>query len=387
MVKALRALQIILLLLGGLLCAPALAQKGAAAPHAEKAAAAPHVEKTTPAPTKILVTVLESPPFVMKSDDGFTGFAIDLWEESAKRMGLAYEYREVGTLKELLDSVSIGKADVAVTELTINGERMERMDFSQPWFDAGLQIMLHKPPNVGLLYFFAQLYESGFLKSYFYIASGVVFATLALTAVDRRFDPEFPVEWGKGISESFYHVVSVLTTGSTKHKPLFGSFGRVIAAVWLVVGVGVVAFVTSSITSIMTVNSMERRIWQADKNKIEDLPDLKGKTVGTIANSVASSYVAKSNLTGKGFNALEQMVEALADNQIDALVADEPSLTYYLHQHPDTPIVPVGKIVRHEKYGFALRSGSPLRVGLSKEVMLAWETGMIGRLRKKYFGN
>jgi hypothetical protein len=49
-------------------------------------------------------------------------------------------------------------------------------------------------------------------------------------------------------------------------------------------------------------------------------------------------------------------------------------------------VIAVRKVVRHEKYGFALKAGSPIRLKLSKQVMLAWETGLIDRLRKKYLG-
>jgi ABC-type amino acid transport substrate-binding protein len=97
-------------------------------------------------------------------------------------------------------------------------------------------------------------------------------------------------------------------------------------------------------------------------------------------------YVAKAGLSGRGFSTLGNLVNALAENRVDAIVGDQPSLVYHLHQHPDLPVIAVGKVVRHEKYGFALKAGSPIRLKLSKQVMLAWETGLIDRLRKKYFG-
>jgi hypothetical protein len=115
-----------------------------------------------------------------------------------------------------------------------------------------------------------QLYENGSLKSNFWIAISLIIASVFLTILDRRLDPEFPADWSKGIAESFYHMVSILITGTTGHKPMFGIYGRILAALWLVMGVGFVAYVTSSITSVMTINSMERQLWQADKAKIED---------------------------------------------------------------------------------------------------------------------
>lgn len=97
------------------------------------------------------------------------------------------------------------------------------------------------------------------------------------------------------MAESFYYVVSILMTGTTNHKPMFDSYGRILVALWLVMGVGVLAYVTLSITSEMTINLMERRLGQADKVKIEDLLDLKGKTVAVLEGSVASMYLAKEN--------------------------------------------------------------------------------------------
>jgi polar amino acid transport system substrate-binding protein len=335
---------------------------------------------------KTHVILLESPPFVMKTDKGYTGFAVDLWEESARNIGINYDYREAHSLSEMLEAISTGKADVAVTELTISGERMEYMDFTQPWFDAGLQIMMHKPPKNDFYSLVGQLYENGFILSYLLLGVGGLLAALILTLIDRRFDPDFPKEWSKGIAESIYHVASVLTKGSTNHKELFGSIGRVIASLWLLVGVGVVAFITSSVTSVMTVNSMEGRLWRIEKHRIEDLSDLKSKTVGTLGQSVASMYVAQGGVHGRSFDTMQDMITALVNNQIEAIVADEPSLTYYVHQNPNLPIAPVGKIIKHEKYGFAVKSGSPLRVKLSKQIMEFWETGHIQQLRKQYFG-
>jgi ABC-type amino acid transport substrate-binding protein len=94
----------------------------------------------------------------------------------------------------------------------------------------------------------------------------------------------------------------------------------------------------------------------------------------------------KANLSIQEFDTMADMIKALADNRVEAIVADQPSLTYYQLQNPDLPIMAVGKIIRQEKYGFGLRAGSPLRLKLSKQVMLAWETGLITNLRKKYFG-
>jgi len=74
------------------------------------------------------------------------------------------------------------------------------------------------------------------------------------------------------------------------------------------------------------------------------LPDLKGKTVAALEGSVASMYLQKKIYRVALFENIEQMIAALSESQVDAIVADEPSLTYYLHQRRGAPVTPVGKM-------------------------------------------
>jgi len=82
-----------------------------------------------------------------------------------------------------------------------------------------------------------------------------------LTFFDRRFDKSFPESWREGIAESFYTVMSVATSGKpAKRSNLFGWVGRIWQGLWLVCGVAVVAYVTSSVTSVMTTLSDRKSV-------------------------------------------------------------------------------------------------------------------------------
>jgi ABC-type amino acid transport substrate-binding protein len=336
-----------------------------------------------PKPLKVAVLVTE--PFVVRTEMGYTGFAIELWETVARQLGLNYQYQEVADIPELLTKLTRGDADVAVADLAVTSERMKIIDFTQPWFDSGLKIMLYHEDLKGLAGFMRTLRDSGHLFIIGSIVLIIVLMTIALTWVDRRYDPEFPTKWSSGLAESFYHVMSLLTSGSTGHKAMFGSAGRVLAAIWLVIGVGIVTYITSTVTAIMTTNALEDRLFQSEVTKVRGVEDLKGKTVGVIVGSVAETPLKAHSVAMRKFEGIDSLMDGLNSNAVDAVLAGEASLNYFLLKHPNSNAVNAGTLVRNEKLAFALRLQSPLRVPLSKEVVAASESGFLKELHQRYF--
>lgn len=340
---------------------------------AEDKAQAPVVGQT------VKVALLISPPFVTKTESGYGGMAVELWESIADRLGLKYEYQVVPKVPDLLRAVSTGQADIAVTNLTITRDRIRRMDFTQPWFDSGLRIMVNEQRRANLHELFHHLGDAGHLRIYVWLGVIMLLATVVLTLIDRRFDPDFPRQWHTGMANSFYHVVAVVTSGRTSHKELWGAFGRVLSAVWMVVGVAVIAYVTSSVTSVMTTTSL--------RSQINGIQDLNGKVVGTLRSTAGEAFVVEAGLTIQPFDTLDEAVSALVAKRIAAIVDDAPTLEYYDATHPELPITEVGPLFHPSKYGFALPIGSALRFVISQEIVAEHESGVLDRMRKTFFGN
>jgi polar amino acid transport system substrate-binding protein len=222
------------------------------------------------------------------------------------------------------------------------------------------------------------LKQSGHLRIYAWIAVLIVVATIVLTLIDRRWHPEFPEKWREGFAESFYHVMSVATSGSTSHRNLLGWGGRILGALWLACGVAVVAYVTSSITSVMTVSTIT--------HQINNFGDLGGKRVGVLAGSIGETYCRAAMLDIVSYDTMEEMVDALLKGRVAALVRDAPVLEWYDNAHPELPITEVGPVFEPEKYGFALPSGSVLTRPISEAILKLKDNGTLDTLRAKYFG-
>ncbi|OJJ10959.1 ABC transporter substrate-binding protein [Alphaproteobacteria bacterium AO1-B] len=327
----------------------------------------------------LTVGVRVSPPFVMQTADGYSGMAIELWEELAAAAGLEYQYEPYPNVRALIDATAEGQTDAAISNLTITKARLEKMDFTQPWFDSGLRIMVGSTGSTSFWEVVNGLQEAGFLKAYGWLAFVIVVATLLMTLFDRRFDKSFSQKWPDGLADSFYSVMSVVTSGKApSRKNLFGWIGRVWQAIWLVCGLAVMAFITSSVTSVMTTLSLN--------NQIQSVADLPGKVVGVFDGSVGEDYSREQGWSVIAFDGLDEAVEALSDGEIDAFVGDAPTLEYYDHTNPNADVEVVGPLFDPNKYGFALSLRSPYTRTINIELLAAKEAGKVEDLRVEYLG-
>lgn len=328
----------------------------------------------------VTVGVWINPPFVMKKDDAYTGMAIRLWEMLAEELDLEYEYKEYPTVRSLVDATAEGDSDIAVTNLTITRNRAQRVDFTQPWYDSGLRVMIDGDRRSGFRDIVAGLADAGFLRAYAWLVGIIIFATILLTIFDRRFNPDFPKRWRDGVAESFYTVMSVATSGRPpSRKNLFGWLGRMWQGIWLICGIAVIAYVTSTVTSVMTTLSLT--------SQINGLADLPGKVVGVFEGSVSEDFIDATGIEYVSYPGIDSAAKALLADDIAAIVGDAPVLEYYTEQNAEEPYQVVGKIFNPDKYGFALPQNSPLTKSLTLSLLTLKENGAVEELRSDYFSS
>ncbi len=116
----------------------------------------------------LTVDVEITAPCVMQSKNGYTGFDIELWEEIAKELDLAFTYNETD-MKGLFTDLVEGKADVAFSCITVTDERERIVDFSHHYLDSGLRIMVLNKSVFSLTESVKSIYSPIIVKSLFYI--------------------------------------------------------------------------------------------------------------------------------------------------------------------------------------------------------------------------
>lgn len=81
-------------------------------------------------------------PFEFKNEKGeFTGFDVQLWDAVAKDLGLDYKWQTMD-FNGIIPALQSKSIDAAIAGITIKSSREEVVDFSYPYYDAGLVIMV-----------------------------------------------------------------------------------------------------------------------------------------------------------------------------------------------------------------------------------------------------
>lgn len=101
---------------------------------------------------KIIVGVkYDSKPFgFIDQDQKLKGFDVDLSKEIAKRLlgsENAIEFKQVTASSRIL-SLNSGAVDMVAATMTINPKRAQVVDFSVPYYDAGMALMIPKSSNI-----------------------------------------------------------------------------------------------------------------------------------------------------------------------------------------------------------------------------------------------
>ncbi len=331
-----------------------------------------------PAPPLRVATRIVA-PFVSEEGGKLTGFSMDLWQSIADELKLKSEMFVAPTVKDLLATVESGKADLAIAAISITAERSRTLDFSQPMFDSGLQIMVRAQPGHGA--FLPNMLAFLFSYSVLPLIGIVLLAVLVpahLVWWSERRHPRGMIEsksYFPGIFEACWWALSTLATQADQMPK--SSLGRVIAVFWMFVSVVFVAYFTANVTASLTVQQL-----QGDINGPEDLP---GKQVATTTGSTSALYLHQQQSQVLEFPKIEQAYEALLSGEADAVVFDSPVLLYYAAHKGKGRVNVVGPVFRKESYGVVFPFNSPYRKPVDNALLTLKENGVYQRLYDKWF--
>ncbi|WP_339802969.1 transporter substrate-binding domain-containing protein [uncultured Marinobacter sp.] len=103
---------------------------------------------TTNAETLRVVTDPSFVPFEMMDQETgeMIGFDMDIIAEVAKRAGFEYELNTMD-FNGIIPALQTGNVDIAIAGITITRERAEIVDFSDPYYDSGLRILVRQDNN------------------------------------------------------------------------------------------------------------------------------------------------------------------------------------------------------------------------------------------------
>lgn len=332
----------------------------------------------TTAPIELRIITRLVPPFVMKQDDKYVGFSVELWEAIAKQINQPFHFVEVPTIKEILAGLTAGEGDVAIAAISVTSQREQDFDFSQPMFDSGLQILVRNEVEAGFgLAQIRKLLTTGAMPFLLSLLAALIIipAHIAWFTERRHADQIFSSSYFPGI----FHAMWWSTGAAVGQQPdnLGSRSGRVVSSLIVIISLLFVSYFQATFTTVLTVQSL--------RGDINGPQDLISRKVGTTAGSTAASYLKNLDVPPVEFQKIDQAFVALDNKQLDAVVFDSPVLLYYAATSGRNKVRLVGPMLRKENYGILFPRGSALRKPVNEALLKLREDGTYDALFAKWF--
>ncbi len=332
--------------------------------------------QSDPNSTLTFATV-DRPPFSMEINGVRTGFSIDLIREIAKELNADVQFEPMDSFAQMFDAVQQGRVDGAVANISITSERETVMDFSQPIFESGLQILAAADSGGS-----PSLFKAVFTMDIAFtilVAFAILFlGGMVMWSFERRSQPYFDRPMKDALFPSFWWALNLIVNGGFEERIPRSRPGRVLAVIMVAASLFIVSAFVAQITSAMTV--------QAISGPIDSINDLEDRRVGTTSGSTAASFLDVRDIKYAGFTTFETLMDAYENEELEAVVFDGPILAYHLRKHGDGTDRLVERVFKREFYGIALSQGSDLTEALNLAVLTVQEDGRYNQIFENWFG-
>jgi len=318
-------------------------------------------------------------PFALEEHGQLTGFSIDLWQEISNELHVKSQLVVKPSLPELLQSVQSGEAAGAISAISITAERDRQFDFSQPMFDAGLQILVPNEESRGALArtILASFFSPAVLPIVGFVILTIVVIAHAVWLFERRHPGVVSRAYYPGIFEACWWAASTLATQADQMPRT--AMARVVSVIWMFASVVFIAYFTAAVTSSLTLRQLH--------GDINGPQDLAGKRVVTVHGSTSAEYLRQHDIISEEVPDPESLFERLRMGDVQAVVYDAPVVMYYASHAGSGKVQLAGSIFRRESYGILFPPNSKLRKPVDEALLRIKENGVYDQLYRKWFGS
>ncbi len=312
--------------------------------------------------SELVVATRQVAPFAMKNQEGqWRGLTVELWEEIARRRGWSFRFVE-RSIVETLQGLQSGELDVEAAALTITAERERLIDFSHPFYVTGLGIAVVDQPSASGMAVLRGLFSLGFLQVLGALALLLLVWGFLLWLCERKRNAnQFGGSAVQGIASGFWWSAVTMTTVGYGDKAPVTLLGRLVALVWMFAGIIMISGITAAITSTLTVASLQTGITGPE--------DLAKVRVATVSGTTSENYARARELRLRTYSELRLALQALLDQEVDAVVYDAPIMSYLISREFSGELRTLGHEFNHQKYGMGLVEGSTLREEINRSLL------------------
>ena len=329
--------------------------------------------------SKLKVGYAGSEPFVINNGRDWNGISIDIWSRVADAEQINYEAKFYSSISEAVDALAKGEIDALVGPASITSARAEKVEFTQPYYQASLSI-LSRVDDPTVIDRIAPFFTISLLYALLVFLFILAIVGTLLWLSERKASPEqFPPDLPRGIANGMWcAIVTMSTTGYGDIAPVT-LMGRIIAGTWMIISFIFATSMIAGIASTLTLSGL-------GTVQVSSSEQFEGKKIAVLTDSPAADFVSEYRGKKVLVNTLKEGYELLKNKEVDAVVFDRPQLMYYLEQNPDKHmIISVAEYLK-QGYGFAFPLNSPMIFPINIQLLKLKEDGSLRSISEAYLG-
>lgn len=300
---------------------------------------------------KLVIGLTEAPPFVMQKNGKLTGLSISSWNLVNQKLEADYEYRTYPNLNSLLKAIENNEVDLSINPITVTDQRMQRMDFSQPYFISHTAVARRSGSMIWT--YLSNLLSWNFISALLVLVGVIFIFGFLVWIFERKANTEEFGEGAKGIFQGFWWSAVTMTTVGYGDKSPRTLGGRFIALIWMFLAIIMISSLTAGIASSLTVQNIQ--------DEITSVNDLERFDVSTVHSSSAEELLEQYNIEAQKVTNAQQGIEQLLNNESKVFVYDQPILSYLIDQKELGDELEVLKeTLKKDYYSYSFPKDSPL---------------------------
>ncbi|KAI5386776.1 glutamate receptor 2.7 [Lathyrus oleraceus] len=303
-----------------------------------------------------------------------SGFCIDIFDKVLELLGydLPHEYYPInGTYPDLVQLVYNKTYDGVVGDMTILAERLQYVDFTVPYAESGLSMIVTEKSQET-----AWMFMKPFTWQLWVATGAILIYTMSVVwYLEKDHNQEFQGTWKNQISTSFWFTFSSLFFAH--REKMHSNLSRVVMVSWLFLVLILNSSYTASLSSMLTVQQLETNVTDIEWLKKNNMK------IGCDGDSFVRTYLEQVEKFKP-----ENIINISNENYYDpgfknysiaAAFLELPYEKVYISKYckgysASTPTTRFGGL------GFMFQKGSPLARDVSKAILQLLEKGELRKL-------
>nr|APF30038.1 ionotropic glutamate receptor NMDA 2A [Homarus americanus] len=332
-----------------------------------------------------------------------SGFCIDMLQKFSDELGFSYDLFRVedgkwGTLEGnkwngLVAALINHKADMALTSFKINSERESVIDFTVPYLESGIAIVVAKRTGIISPTAFLEPFDTASWMLVAFVAIQVAALTVFL------FEWLSPGGYNMKVAPPRDHKFSLLRTYWLVWAVLFqaavhvdcpkGFTARFMANIWAMFAVVFLAIYTANLAAFMITREEYHDLSGIEDHRLQNpyfkkppfkfgfVPFTNTETIMAKHEHEMFQYMRQYNKSN-----INQGIKAIKKGEQDAFIYDATVLDYLVGQDDECTLLTVGAWYHMTGYGIAFPRGSKHTSHFNEKLMSYKDNGDMERIQR-----